>query len=133
MASQKRRRAGSRKPPARAGKAGAQPAKTAAGGDPSARPVPQQVRLLPPSFLEAEPWLWLELLLRTSAPPRAALFTLAPFPGEPCAPLPGDRYQIQPFVAPRLKSAGLVEVHFFSEAGEPLTTVSRLLIELGNK
>ena len=77
--------------------------------------------------------LWLELLLRTSAPPRAALFTLAPFPGEPCAPLPGDRYQIQPFVAPRLKSAGLVEVHFFSEAGEPLTTVSRLLIELGNK
>ena len=95
--------------------------------------VPLHARLLPASFLEAEPWLWLELLLRTSAPPRAATFTVAPFPREPSAPLPVERYTIQPFVPPKLKAPGQVEVRFYSDSDEPLTTGSRLLIELGDR
>lgn len=131
MASQKRIRSARRKKPASTEKAlprgqGAQEDRGA-----SQELIPLQARLLPPSFLEAEPWLWLELLLRTSAPPRAASYTVSAFPRDPAMALPAERYAIQPFTAPKHKVPGLIEVHFYAASGEPLTTVSRLVLELG--
>ena len=133
MASQKRLRSARRKQPARVKRVSVSDRDTIAESKARSTLVPLHVRLLPASFLEAEPWLWLEILLRTSAPPRAATFTVAPFAQEACAPLPIERYSIQPFVPPKLQAPGWVEVSFYSDSNEPLTTGSRLLIELGNR
>lgn len=96
-------------------------------------PMPLQARLLPPSFLEPEPWLWLELLLRTSAPPGATTFTITPFPRDPSGQQSVEYHRIQPFVPPKLKAPSLVEVRYYSDSGEHLTTMARMLVEFGQR
>lgn len=130
MASQRRLRAERKKKSSRRAPPDAE---EGTAGEPwtSKKPVPLHAMLLPPAFLELDPWLWMELLIRMAAPPRAVTYMLSAYPPELIPPLDEEHYKINPFAAPKFKSPVTAEVHFFSDSGVPLSTVSRLVMDFG--